>query len=231
MPDQTTDTGATPAPPAPPPAPPGPPAPPAAPPPAPAPIGRRERKKAATRQAIADAALRLFLERGYDDVGIREIADAADVSTTTLFKHFPVKEALVFDEEGDQEAALLAAVRERPENQSVSAALHEHALRSRVAAVPGDPRFAEFTRLVSDTPALRDYQQKMWLRHTAALARAIAEESGLPADDPASTALALFALDAPRAAQQHDDPRRALDRAFELLEHGWRALAQDPSAS
>ncbi|MFC9291972.1 TetR/AcrR family transcriptional regulator, partial [Streptomyces sp. NPDC057052] len=35
---------------------------------APAPMGRRERKKAATRQAIADTALRLFLERGYDDV-------------------------------------------------------------------------------------------------------------------------------------------------------------------
>ncbi|MFE2143549.1 TetR/AcrR family transcriptional regulator, partial [Streptomyces sp. NPDC059456] len=55
--------------------------------PPPAPTGRRERKKAATRRAIADAALHLFLERGYDEVGIREIADAADVSNTTLFKH------------------------------------------------------------------------------------------------------------------------------------------------
>lgn len=86
---------------------------------APAPMGRRERKKAATRQAIADAALRLFLERGYDDVGIREIAEAADVSTTTLFKHFPVKEALVFDEDAENEARLLAAVRERPAGQSI----------------------------------------------------------------------------------------------------------------
>ncbi|MFD6073807.1 TetR/AcrR family transcriptional regulator, partial [Amycolatopsis lurida] len=48
--------------------------------------GRRERKKAATRQALADAALKLFLERGYDQVSIRDIAEAADVSTTTLFK-------------------------------------------------------------------------------------------------------------------------------------------------
>ncbi|HWO62981.1 MAG TPA: helix-turn-helix domain-containing protein, partial [Umezawaea sp.] len=60
--------------------------------------GRRERKKAATRQALADAALRLFLERGFDAVGVREIADAADVATTTLFKYFPTKESLVFDE-------------------------------------------------------------------------------------------------------------------------------------
>src|SRR5215475_5880055 len=96
--------------------------------PAPAPMGRRERKKAATRQAIADAALRLFLERGYDEVGIREIADAADVSTTTLFKHFPGKEALVFDQDRNREAVLVAAVRERAAGQSVVDALRQHVL-------------------------------------------------------------------------------------------------------
>ncbi|MFE9097190.1 TetR/AcrR family transcriptional regulator [Streptomyces sp. NPDC007264] len=192
----------------------------------PAPMGRRERKKAATRQAIADAALRLFLERGYDEVGIREIADAADVSTTTLFKHFPVKEALVFDEDAEQEARLLAAVRERPEGQSVPAALREHALRARLATADGDARFAAFTDMVNSTPALRDYVQNMWLRHTAALAEVIAQESGLPADDPACTALAHFALEAPRAVHTHQDLRQAITRAFELLENGWNALAR-----
>ncbi|MFJ4620441.1 TetR/AcrR family transcriptional regulator [Streptomyces sp. NPDC088812] len=192
----------------------------------PAPMGRRERKKAATRQAIADAALHLFLKRGYDAVGIREIADAADVSTTTLFKHFPVKEALVFDEDAEQETRLLAAVRERPEGQSIPAALREHALTTRVASADGDARFTAFTDLVTGTPALRDYAQNMWLRHTTALAQAIAEESGLAAGDPACTALAHFALEAPRAAYAHDDPRQAITRAFDLLEHGWSALAR-----
>ncbi|MEU1785784.1 helix-turn-helix domain-containing protein [Streptomyces sparsogenes] len=191
----------------------------------PAPMGRRERKKAATRQAIADAALRLFLERGYDAVGIREIADAADVSTTTLFKHFPVKEALVFDEDADQETRLLAAVRERPKGQSIPAALREHALTTRLASAEVDSRFTAFTNLVAGTPALRDYAQKMWLRHATALAQVIAEESGLAAGDPACTALAHFALEAPRAAYGHDNPRQAIARAFELLEHGWSALA------
>ncbi|WP_446039469.1 TetR/AcrR family transcriptional regulator [Streptomyces sp. SID1121] len=190
----------------------------------PAPIGRRERKKAATRRSISDAAMRLFLERGYDDVGIREIADAADVSTTTLFKHFPVKEALVFDEDADQEARLLAAVRERPPGRSIPAALRDHALRHRMAAVDGDAGFTAFFELVHSTPALRDYVQAMWLRHTGALARVIAEESGLPADDPACTALAHFALEAPRTARGHEDPRQAVVRAFDLLESGWGAL-------
>ncbi|MEU4543465.1 TetR/AcrR family transcriptional regulator [Nonomuraea dietziae] len=194
--------------------------------PSPAQVGRRERKKAATRQAIADAALRLFLERGYGEVGIREIADAADVSTTTLFKHFPVKEALVFDEDSDQETRLLAAVRERPKGQSIPAALREHALTTRLAAAGSDAGFTAFTDLVAGTPALRDYAQNMWLRHTAALAQAIAEESGLPAGDPICAALAHFALEAPRAAYAHDNPRKAITRAFDLLEHGWSALAQ-----
>ncbi|MER5883371.1 helix-turn-helix domain-containing protein [Streptomyces sp. NPDC001941] len=189
--------------------------------PATAPPGRRERKKAATRQAIADAALRLFLERGYDDVGIREIADAADVSTTTLFKHFPVKEALVFDEDAVHLERLLAAVRERAPGQSVPAALCAHALAHRMADKDGDPGFTAFFDLVNSTPALRDYVQNMWLRHTAALASAIAEADGLPEDDPACTALAHFALEAPRASRGQADPRAAVVRAFELLERGW----------
>ncbi|MEU0047766.1 TetR/AcrR family transcriptional regulator [Streptomyces werraensis] len=194
----------------------------------PAPPGRRERKKAATRKAIADAALRLFLERGYDAVGIREIADAADVSTTTLFKHFPVKEALIFDEDDDQEERLLAAVRERPAGTSLPAALREHALNSRLLTPDGDDRLTAFLDLVTTTPALRDYGQNMWLRHTAALARVIAEETGRPADDPACLALAHFALEAPRAAYGHADPRAAVISAFYLLEHGWETLSQDP---
>lgn len=85
--------------------------------------GRRERKKAATRQAIADAALQLFLEHGFDRVSVRDVAERADVSTTTLFAHFPSKESLVFDREQEVDAALAAAVRERPDGQGVVEAL------------------------------------------------------------------------------------------------------------
>lgn len=118
--------------------------------------GRRERKKAATRQAIADAALQLFLEHGFDRVSVRDVAERADVSTTTLFAHFPSKESLVFDREQEVDAALAAAVRERPDGQGVVEALRAHALESWVPIVT-DPRRARFTALVSDTPALREY--------------------------------------------------------------------------
>ncbi|WP_433380463.1 transcriptional regulator [Streptosporangium sp. CA-115845] len=110
--------------------------------------------------------------------------------------------------------------------QSIPAALREHALTTRLAAADSDAGFTAFTNLVAGTPALRDHAQNMWLRHTAALAQAIAEESGLAACDPICAALAHFALGAPRAAYAHDNPRKAITRAFDLLEHGWSALTQ-----
>ncbi|WP_327092342.1 TetR/AcrR family transcriptional regulator [Nonomuraea sp. NBC_01738] len=184
-------------------------------------VGRRERKKAATRQAIADAALRLFLERGYDRVSIRDIAEAADVSTTTLFKHFSGKEALVFDEEEDREAELTAVVRQRPAGQGVIEALREHVLASwlRVAA---HPLRAEFTDLVDATPALQDYAERMWTRHTAALSAAIADDAGVGHDDIACRALARFVLDIPALTRAAPDPRAAIEEVFDLLAHGWR---------
>jgi AcrR family transcriptional regulator len=185
------------------------------------PPGRRERKKAATRQALADAALRLFLERGYDQVSVRDVAEAADVSTTTVFKHFPGKEALVFDLEADREAALVAAVRDRPAGQSVPAALHAYVRR--VCRVADHPDFAAFQRLIADTPALRAYSRAMWMRHEAALARAVAEDAGAAEDDPSCAALAHFALESLALARDHPDPDAVVGAAFALLERGWRA--------
>lgn len=184
--------------------------------------GRRERKKAATRQALADAALELFLERGYDAVGVREIADTADVSVATLFKHFPDgKEALVFDQDADREAALVAAVRERPTGRSIPQALRELLRDERSRQVRTDPRFADFRRLIDTTPALREHFRRMWLRHENALATAIAADVGLPDGDPGCQALAHFALEAVPLVRGRDDAEAALDRIFAILDTGW----------
>jgi hypothetical protein len=66
----------------------------------------------------------------------------------------------------------------------------------------------------------------MWLRHTTALATAIAEDCGLPEGNPTCAALAHLALEAPRTARSHGDPREAITRAFDLLEHGWLAASE-----
>ncbi|MEU0301310.1 TetR/AcrR family transcriptional regulator [Streptomyces sp. NPDC006175] len=184
--------------------------------------GRRERKKAATRQAIADAALELFLEHGFERVSVRDVAERADVSTTTLFAHYPSKEALVFDREEGVDAKLAAAVRERPAGQGVVEALRAHALESWVS-LASDPRLERFTALVDGTPALREYAERMWMRHADTLGAVIAEELGRESDDLACAALARFVLEVPTLSKGRDDPRATVETVFDLLTYGWQA--------
>ncbi|MFD1938639.1 MULTISPECIES: TetR/AcrR family transcriptional regulator [Nonomuraea] len=194
------------------------------------PVSRRERKKAATRQAIADAALELFLERGYDQVSISDIADAADVSKTTVFKHFTGKEALVFDQDQDQEAELITVVRQRPAGQSILDALREHALDT-LPPIETHPQRAAFTRLVDSTPELRAYSERMWTRHTSALAAVIAEEFGVDHDDLACATLARYVLDIPALVRGRRDLTAAIQTCFDILTHGWQPPSAPTTAS
>jgi AcrR family transcriptional regulator len=73
----------------------------------------RERKKAETRTAIADAAAQLFADRGFHAVTVGEVAEAAGVSKQTIFNHFPNKEELVFDRAAEVEEIIVAAVGDR----------------------------------------------------------------------------------------------------------------------
>src|SRR5690349_14458647 len=134
-------------------------------------VGRRERKKAATRAAILEAATTLFLARGFDAVTVREIADEADVSPKTVFTHFPHKEALVFSDEGERHERLIAAVSGRLPGTTISDALKAHYL-SEIAELRSEPQ-RRILALMEDTPALIDYAEKMWLRHEDALVAAI----------------------------------------------------------
>lgn len=186
-------------------------------------IGRRERKKAATRQAIADAAMRLFLARGYDGVSVRDIAEEADVSPTTLFAHFPSKEALVFDQEGNREHELVAAVRERTPGSSIADALRGYVLavidrsNSEASALP------RFLGLIESSADLQAYALRMWARHESALAEAIASETGASSPDPTCRAFACFVLQIPSLVRGEADQPAAVRASFALLEDGWSA--------
>jgi AcrR family transcriptional regulator len=77
------------------------------------PADRRSRKRLATRHGISVAATRLFLERGFDQVTVDEIATAADVGRMTVFNHFPRKEDMFFDRDEEGREILREALRQR----------------------------------------------------------------------------------------------------------------------
>jgi AcrR family transcriptional regulator len=77
------------------------------------PSDRRFRKRLATRQSISNIATRLFIERGFEQVTVDEIAIAADVGRMTVFNYFPRKEDMFFDRDEEGREMLRRALRER----------------------------------------------------------------------------------------------------------------------
>jgi len=152
------------------------------------PPGRRERKKAETRRAISDVATRLFMERGFDEVTLAEVAEAADVSIKTILNHFGSKEELFLDRGGELTDTLVAAVTERPRGQRPTDALRVVLTEHRI---PGDPdwrpiREPEVRSLLrrffatwEAAPSLRGAIHVWNERLRAAFADALAREQGL----------------------------------------------------
>jgi AcrR family transcriptional regulator len=193
--------------------------------------GRRERKKAATRNAIAEAAMRLFVERGYDRVTVREVAEEADVSATTLLNYFPTKESLVFDRAADIEASLVRAIVERALGVSPLAALRAHVQERVTRATSAGGDAARFRALVQSALPLVHYERDQWLRHQDVLAAALAEGSGLPADDQGCRLVAAFALQTLTLAFSAEKPLLVVDLAFDLIERGWQQPMADHKAA
>ncbi|MFJ2590889.1 TetR/AcrR family transcriptional regulator [Streptomyces sp. NPDC087538] len=183
------------------------------------PSGRRERKKAATRQKIADTALRVFLERGYDRVGIRDVAAEADVAVTTVFSHFSSKEALVFEQDQDFEQSLTQAVTNRAPHEPLIPALRRE-IQALVRHCTGDSA-APIRRMIDESPALREYEESMGLRHAESLATAIAADPDLSQTTTACRTIARFVIDAYSLARDAADPQTAVDEIFRMIEAAW----------
>lgn len=119
-------------------------------------LGRRERKKQQTRQAISDVATTLFFERGFDAVTVAEVAAAADVAVQTVFNHFPAKEDLFFDEPGWWRGPA-QAIRQAPADADPIDVLEAQYLagtRDRFD-VGHLATWKQFVRTIEDSPALR----------------------------------------------------------------------------
>lgn len=119
-------------------------------------LGLRERKKRQTRRALADAALRLFAEQGYEQTTIAQIAAAAEVSPRTFFSYFPTKEDVLFGDTDERIDLVREAIADTPPGSSATDVLHDAI--TRIFASPtgmfGADR-ATLVRLVLEHPELR----------------------------------------------------------------------------
>jgi AcrR family transcriptional regulator len=146
--------------------------------------GLRERKKVRTRQAIRAAAYRLFAEQGYDATPVDQIADAADVSPSTVFRYFPTKEDIVLTDEYDDEMA--AVLRGRPADEPPLASVG-FVVRAVIGRMLTDPATREEMvrreELVRDVPAIRARVHESMSATGCLLGGIIGERTGRPADD------------------------------------------------
>jgi AcrR family transcriptional regulator len=140
-------------------------------------IGLRERKKARTRRVIAEAAARLFAERGYERVAVSDVAREAEVSEQTVYNYFPTKEHLVTDYDQEVQDQLSRLIRTRAPGTTAAAAIREFALDvvEGIRRVPGEQWRGELGYLAAISPAVHRLALEMSDRQAAAIATAISE--------------------------------------------------------
>ncbi|WP_405983791.1 TetR/AcrR family transcriptional regulator [Streptomyces sp. NBC_00872] len=200
--------------------------------------GLRERKKQRTHAAISEAAITLFLEHGFTQVSVAQVAEAAEVSKRTLFAYFPAKEDLVVHRLADHETEAAGVVRARPVGSTPLTALREHFLkglreRDPITGLNDRPEVRALHRMILDTPSLVARMERFKIGAERTLAQALRDT----ADTPELTArLAAVQLIAVQWALARDNAERLAygepaderytgavsdaEHAFGLLENG-----------
>jgi AcrR family transcriptional regulator len=189
-------------------------------------VGLRERKKAKTKTAIQQHAMRLFGERGYQATTVEQIAAAAEVSPSTFFRYFPTKEDVVLYDALDP--VLLEAWRAQPAQLSAIQALRG-AMRQVFADLPvGELALQQDRdRLIRSVPELRARMLDEFAKNLSLFAEIVAERVGRRPDDPAVRTLAGavigVGISAWYTAGDHASPKdylAVLDASLAHLEAG-----------
>ncbi len=163
------------------------------------PMGLREKKAARTREQIIDAALDLFVAQGYEQTTIEQIAERAEVGTSTLYRYFASKDLILIDRISTM-ADLGSRLRSRPGDEPLRVALAE-ALRASVESFADDPRSPAMRKIIDNAPGPRARLWDVFQQAGTDLGEAIAQRLGRDARDihvmtTASMALEIYGLTA-----------------------------------
>ena len=198
--------------------------------------GHRERKKQRTREAIARAAVELFVEQGYDSTTLAGIAEAAGVSTRTIFAYFPSKEDILFSDFQELRDTLAEALAERPGGKDALGTLRDFIL----SALPEKNELDQkLERIICSDETLHSHKRARLSQLRELLAAAIADDLESGPDDlrPQIAAASLTAAFEVLERQDRDSPApstaeeiaAALDPIISFVRAGLRALPAPPS--
>ena len=204
-------------------------------------LGLRESNKARTRLSISDVATRLFIERGFENVTVAEIAGAAQVSVKTVFNYFSSKEELFFDRTDDVRDALLDAVRERPLGMGALEALRAVMADRRVPfdasgwrSLRDPERYEQFRSFIATeyaAPALRARRLTVAEHWTEAFAELFEAELGNARDARVLAALVIAIMGARErelsaAMLERASPRTVERRVRAVVDEGFARLGR-----
>lgn len=163
---------------------------------------RRSRKKSRTHHALVEAAAELFASRGFDETTTLDVAEAADVSQRTLFRHFPTKEALLYGDMDDATFALRDALDAQPSDAPILTVVDEAIASLAEDVEQNRSRRLLQARLAASYPSVSAYfrstVQVAWEREIIlAVARRLAVD---PLEDPRPEIVAGASMSALRVA-------------------------------
>ncbi|GGX24822.1 TetR/AcrR family transcriptional regulator [Streptomyces chryseus] len=190
--------------------------------------GLRERKKLKTRIAIRTATYRLIAEQGYEATTVEQIAEAAEVSPSTVFRYFPAKEDIVITDEYD--SLMESALRARPADEPLVESLRvvvTQALRHSLTHEPEE--MLTRSRLLTEVPAVRARMMESISVTGRMLCEVVAERTGRRADDLDVRVISMGFVAALMETTvywaergRQDDLIALVDRTLDTLDHGFR---------
>ena len=187
--------------------------------------GLRERKKAKTRAAIRECAMRLFYAQGYEATTVEQIAEAAEVSPSTFFRYFRTKEDVVLSDEYDP--LLIRAFDTQPAGLTPLQAMRR-AFRQVIGRIPPSElaEIRQRVRLMHTVPALRAAFLDDMAESGRRLESLVARRAGRDPADPSVRAFAgavqgvLLSVYVHWQEHPEGDLAKAIDEALALLEAG-----------
>jgi AcrR family transcriptional regulator len=188
--------------------------------------GLRERKKLATRAALAAAAVRLATERGVDRVTVEDIALAADVSPRTFFNHFAAKEESFVADDLDRARSLLTQFRSEPEGAPLWATLTRLMGEHLSAGAPTNRAEAAAQYAVRTSPAVLVQQFRQYAELEADLIAEIGRRTGQQAPDLQPRLMAACLVAAMRSAMESWLMQGGESSPLALFDEGVSQLSQ-----